>query len=120
MAKAAKSRWNGVITAIQPRSKVGRYLTDTRTHSLTGYNLLVKGLVHRTPEQAIVHRRDLGGPTEAHGLPGRRCRSWQGGLSYMKDKEVNERRKAIAVLSNEDHQKYLTVIDDFISRNQQN
>ncbi len=33
----------GEITSVQPRSNVWRYLVDNRTHSLTGYNLLLKG-----------------------------------------------------------------------------
>lgn len=33
----------GKIISVQPRSNVWRYLVDNRTHSLTGYNLFLKG-----------------------------------------------------------------------------
>ena len=41
--KQTKIEWRGVVLAIQPRSKVWRYKTDNRTHSLCGYNLFLDG-----------------------------------------------------------------------------
>ncbi|MBC8062851.1 MAG: hypothetical protein H7Y18_19640 [Clostridiaceae bacterium] len=38
-----KVNWQGEIVAIQPRTRVWRYLTDNRTHYLIGYNLFIVG-----------------------------------------------------------------------------
>ncbi|KNZ41315.1 hypothetical protein [Acetobacterium bakii] len=38
-----KINWHGKIKAIQPRTRVWRYVTDNRTHYHLGYNLLVNG-----------------------------------------------------------------------------
>ncbi len=35
--------FQGEIISLQPRSNVWRYLVDNRTHSLTGYNIFIKG-----------------------------------------------------------------------------
>lgn len=44
-AKQNKISFCGEIISIQPRSNVWRYLIDNRTHSLTGYNIFIKGVV---------------------------------------------------------------------------
>lgn len=44
--KQTKIEWHGVVIAIQPRSKVWRYKTDNRTHSLCGYNFFLDGTAH--------------------------------------------------------------------------
>lgn len=38
-----KIKWQGAIVAIQPRTRVWRYLTDNRTHYHIGYNLFLDG-----------------------------------------------------------------------------
>lgn len=38
-----KVDWNGKILAIQPRTRVWRYLTDNRTHYYLGYNFFIEG-----------------------------------------------------------------------------
>ena len=38
-----KMNWQGEIVAIQPRTRVWRYLTDNRTHYHIGYNLFIVG-----------------------------------------------------------------------------
>lgn len=38
-----KIKWQGTIVAIQPRTRVWRYLTDNRTHYHIGYNLFLDG-----------------------------------------------------------------------------
>jgi hypothetical protein len=38
-----KINWNGVITSIQPRTRVWRYLTHNRTHYHIGFNLFLNG-----------------------------------------------------------------------------
>ena len=38
-----KVKWHGTIAAIQPRTRVWRYLTDNRTHYHIGYNLFLDG-----------------------------------------------------------------------------
>jgi hypothetical protein len=41
--ESAKISWSGVITSIQPRTRVWRYLTDNRTHYHIGFNLFLDG-----------------------------------------------------------------------------
>lgn len=41
--RSQKIKWHGKIIAIQPRTRVWRYVTDNRTHYHLGYNLLIKG-----------------------------------------------------------------------------
>lgn len=38
-----KVNWQGEIVAIQPRTRVWRYLTDNRTHYHLGYNVFIEG-----------------------------------------------------------------------------
>jgi len=38
-----KLSWQGEIVAIQPRTRVWRYLMDNRTHYHLGYNLFILG-----------------------------------------------------------------------------
>ena len=38
-----KISFSGVILSVQPRSNVWRYRLDNRTHSMTGYNIFLKG-----------------------------------------------------------------------------
>jgi hypothetical protein len=38
-----KIKWAGRITAVQPRTRVWRYVSDNRTHYHTGYNLFLTG-----------------------------------------------------------------------------
>jgi len=40
---SVKLNWQGEIVAIQPRTRVWRYLTDNRTHYHIGYNLFIVG-----------------------------------------------------------------------------
>ena len=39
-----KISFSGVILSVQPRLNVWRYRLDNRTHSMTGYNILLKGI----------------------------------------------------------------------------
>lgn len=39
----SKIEWQGTIIAIQPRTRVWRYVTDNRTHYHIGYNLFLDG-----------------------------------------------------------------------------
>ena len=38
-----KIEFSGIILSVQPRSNVWRYRLDNRTHSMTGYNLFLRG-----------------------------------------------------------------------------
>ena len=38
-----KISFSGVILSVQPRSNVWRYRLDNRTHSMTGYNIFLRG-----------------------------------------------------------------------------
>ena len=38
-----KISFSGVIPSVQPRSNVWRYRLDNRTHSMTGYNIFLRG-----------------------------------------------------------------------------
>lgn len=49
-----KIRFEGEILSIQPRSNVWRYLIDNRTHSLTGYNIFLKGIANETEKEFVV------------------------------------------------------------------
>lgn len=40
---SVKMNWQGEIVAIQPRTRVWRYLTDNRTHYHIGFNLFILG-----------------------------------------------------------------------------
>lgn len=37
--------FQGIIKSVQPRSNVWRYRLDNRTHSMTGHNLFLTGIV---------------------------------------------------------------------------
>ena len=39
-----KIEYSGIILSVQPRSNVWRYRLDNRTHSMTGYNLFLRGI----------------------------------------------------------------------------
>ena len=39
-----KIQFSGTVISVQPRSNVWRYRLDNRTHSLTGYNLFLRGV----------------------------------------------------------------------------
>lgn len=39
-----KTKWQGRIVSIQPRTRVWRYVTDNRTHYHIGYNLFLEGV----------------------------------------------------------------------------
>ena len=39
-----KISFSGVILSVQPRSNVWRYRLYNRTHSMTGYNIFLKGI----------------------------------------------------------------------------
>ena len=41
-----KISFSGVILSVQPRSNVWRYRLDNRTHSMTGYNIFLKGTAY--------------------------------------------------------------------------
>ena len=49
-----KITWSGVITSIQPRTRVWRYLTDNRTHYHIGYNLFLDGSADGEDKQFVV------------------------------------------------------------------
>jgi hypothetical protein len=49
-----KIKWSGVITSIQPRTRVWRYLTDNRTHYHIGYNLFLDGCADGVDKQFVV------------------------------------------------------------------
>lgn len=49
-----KVNWQGEITAIQPRTRVWRYLTHNRTHYYLGYNLFITGSSSDGKEQFTV------------------------------------------------------------------
>ena len=38
-----KINWQGIIQSIQPRTRVWRYLVDSRTHYYIGYNIFLLG-----------------------------------------------------------------------------
>ena len=38
-----KINFSGIVRSVQPRSNVWRYKVDNRTHSMTGYNIFLKG-----------------------------------------------------------------------------
>lgn len=40
-----KISFSGIVLSVQPRSNVWRYLVDNRNHSMTGYNIFLKGTV---------------------------------------------------------------------------
>ncbi|MFI3213041.1 MAG: hypothetical protein R3Y24_06820 [Eubacteriales bacterium] len=52
--KQNKLSFWGDIISIQPRSNVWRYLVHNRTHSLTGYNLFIRGSVEDEEKQFAV------------------------------------------------------------------
>ena len=41
-----KISFSGVILSVQPRSNVWRYRLDNRTHSMTRYNIFLKGTAY--------------------------------------------------------------------------
>jgi hypothetical protein len=49
-----KIKWSGVITSIQPRTRVWRYLTDNRTHYHIGFNLFLDGCADGEDKQFVV------------------------------------------------------------------
>ena len=49
-----KTSFQGEIASIQPRSNVWRYRLDNRTHSLTGYNLFLSGMVEEEEREFSV------------------------------------------------------------------
>lgn len=49
-----KITFQGQVISIQPRSNVWRYLTDNRTHTLTGYNLFLKGMAEDKEKEFVV------------------------------------------------------------------
>lgn len=53
--KQYKICFEGEILSIQPRSNVWRYLTDNRTHSLTGYNIFIKGIAEDFTKEMRLH-----------------------------------------------------------------
>lgn len=49
-----KIKWSGVITSIQPRTRVWRYLTDNRTHYHIGFNIFLDGCADGEDKQFVV------------------------------------------------------------------
>jgi hypothetical protein len=49
-----KIEWSGIITSIQPRTRVWRYLTDNRTHYHIGFNLFLDGCAGGVGKQFVV------------------------------------------------------------------
>ena len=49
-----KISFQGEIISIQPRSNVWRYLVDNRIHSLTGYNIFIRGCAEGEEKQFAV------------------------------------------------------------------
>lgn len=79
-----KIEFSGIIRSVQPRSNVWRYRLDSRTHSMTGYNIFLSGAAEGTAKdfavaisekQMMKHRFHIG--DEINGTAGQRCtRSW--------------------------------------------
>ena len=51
---SVKINWSGVITSIQPRTRVWRYLTDNRTHYHIGFNVFLDGCADGVDKQFVV------------------------------------------------------------------
>ena len=49
-----KISFKGIIRSVQPRSNVWRYRLDNRTHSMTGYNIFLKGSVEDEEREFVV------------------------------------------------------------------
>lgn len=49
-----KITFSGLILSVQPRSNVWRYRLDNRTHSTTGYNLFLTGVVDNEEREFVV------------------------------------------------------------------
>ena len=49
-----KISFSGVILSVQPRSNVWRYRLDNRTHSMTGYNIFLKGIAEGIEKEFAV------------------------------------------------------------------
>ena len=49
-----KISFKGIIRSVQPRSNVWRYRLDNRTHSMTGYNIFLKGSVEGEEREFVV------------------------------------------------------------------
>ncbi len=61
---SVKLNWKGEIAAIQPRTRVWRYLMDNRTHYHLGYNLFIAGDSNEGKKQfsvAISEKQQLKG-----------------------------------------------------------
>jgi hypothetical protein len=51
---STKIEWNGTILAIQPRTRVWRYLTDNRTHYHIGFNIFLDGCADGIDRQFVI------------------------------------------------------------------
>ena len=49
-----KIEFSGTIRSVQPRSNVWRYRLDNRTHSMTGYNIFLKGIAESEEKDFVV------------------------------------------------------------------
>ena len=49
-----KISFKGIIRSVQPRSNVWRYRLDNRTHSMTGYNIFLRGSVEGEEREFVV------------------------------------------------------------------
>ena len=49
-----KILYEGTVISVQPRSNVWRYRLDNRTHSMTGYNIFLKGIAEGIEKEFAV------------------------------------------------------------------
>ena len=49
-----KINFSGTVRSVQPRSNVWRYKVDNRTHSMTGYNIFLKGTAEGEEKTFVV------------------------------------------------------------------
>ena len=52
-----KINFSGIVRSVQPRSNVWRYKVDNRTHSMTGYNIFLKGIAEDEEKPVLFHTK---------------------------------------------------------------